>query len=123
MGLGHAVWCARALDRRRAVRRAAARRPDDRHAACTAQLVEAYEKTGGNVVAVMEVPREQTNRYGIAGARRTKDGLAEVNGLVEKPAPDGGAVDPGGDRPLRPACRRCSTISTSMRPAPAARSS
>ena len=56
-------------------------------------------------------------------SRPEKDGLAEVTGLVEKPKPEEAPSTPGGDRPLRPACPRCSTISTGTRPAPAARSS
>ena len=55
---------------------------------CTAQLVAAHEKTGGNVVAVVEVPREQTKSYGIAAIKAEKDGLAEITGLVEKPKPE-----------------------------------
>ena len=55
---------------------------------CTAQLVAAHEKTGGNVVAVMDVPREQTKSYGIAAIKAEKDGLAEITGLVEKPKPE-----------------------------------
>ena len=55
---------------------------------CTAQLVAAHEKTGGSVVAVMDVPREQTKSYGIAAVKAEKDGLAEITGLVEKPKPE-----------------------------------
>ena len=55
---------------------------------CTAQLVAAHGKTGGNVVAVMDVPREQTKSYGIAAVKAGKDGLAEITGLVEKPKPE-----------------------------------
>ena len=47
----------------------------------------AHDKTGGNVVAVMEVPRAQTKDYGIAAVKAEKDGLAEITGLVEKPKP------------------------------------
>jgi UTP--glucose-1-phosphate uridylyltransferase len=49
--------------------------------------VAAHEKTGGNVVAVMEVPREQTKSYGIVAIKAEKDGLAEMTGIVEKPKP------------------------------------
>ena len=45
-------------------------------------------KTGGNVVAVVDVPREQTKSYGIAAIKAEKDGLAEITGLVEKPKPE-----------------------------------
>ena len=55
---------------------------------CVAQLVAAHDKTGGNVVAVMDVPREQTKNYGIAAVKAEKDGLAEITGLVEKPKPE-----------------------------------
>ena len=50
-------------------------------------LVAAHGKTGGSVIAVMEVPRDQTKSYGIAAIKAEKDGLAEVTGLVEKPKP------------------------------------
>jgi UTP--glucose-1-phosphate uridylyltransferase len=60
LGLGHAIWCARAFigDDPFAILL-----PDDlilSKTPCTQQLAEAYEETGGNVVAVVEVPREQT---------------------------------------------------------------
>src|ERR1700759_5136954 len=65
LGLGHAVWCARNLvgNEPFAVLLAddvvLAKKP------CLQQMLEAYGKTGGNLVAVVDVPREQTNRYGI----------------------------------------------------------
>jgi UTP--glucose-1-phosphate uridylyltransferase len=56
---------------------------------CTAQLVAAHAKTGGNVVAVMEVPRAQTRSYGMVAIKGgAKDGLAELTGIVEKPSPE-----------------------------------
>ena len=88
LGLGHAVWCARHIvgDEPFAVML-----PDDlvmSKQPCVGQLVQAYEKTGGNVVAVMDVPREHTNRYGILDVSSDDGSLAEVKGLVEKPAPE-----------------------------------
>jgi UTP--glucose-1-phosphate uridylyltransferase len=87
LGLGHAVWCARNLvgDEPFAVLL-----PDDLILAetpCLQQMVEAYRETKGNVVAVMEVPREQTNRYGILDIARDEGRLVAVKGLVEKPDP------------------------------------
>lgn len=87
LGLGHAVWCARQLvgDEPFAVLL-----PDDLVLAdrpCLAQMVDAYDETGGNVVAVMDVPREHTNRYGILDVGADDGRLAEVKGLVEKPDP------------------------------------
>lgn len=88
LGLGHAIWCARAFigDDPFAILL-----PDDLVLAdtpCLKQLADAYAQTGGNVVAVTEVPREHTNRYGIVDIGRTEGRLVEVTGLVEKPAPE-----------------------------------
>jgi len=87
LGLGHAIWCARTFigDDPFAILL-----PDDLVLAdkpCLAQLAEAYEETGGNVVAVTEVPMDQTNRYGILKIGKDDGRLVEVQGLVEKPAP------------------------------------
>jgi UTP--glucose-1-phosphate uridylyltransferase len=88
LGLGHAVWCARDWIGREPF---AVLLPDELTIdtpSCTAQLVAAHGKTGGNVVAVMDVPRDQTKSYGIAAVKAGKDGLAEITGLVEKPKPE-----------------------------------
>ena len=86
-GLGHAVWCAREFvgDEPFAVLLADDLVLGDKP--CLAQLVEAHEKTGGNIVAVEDVPREQTNRYGILDVESDDAKLVSVRGLVEKPAP------------------------------------
>jgi len=87
LGLGHAVWCARDWIGREPF---AVLLPDELtidSPTCIAQLVAAHDKTGGNVVAVMDVPRDQTKSYGIAAVKAEKDGLAEITGLVEKPKP------------------------------------
>ena len=88
LGLGHAVWCARDWIGREPF---AVLLPDELtidSPSCTAQLVAAHGKTGGNVVAVMDVPRDQTKSYGIAAVKAGRDGLAEITGLVEKPKPE-----------------------------------
>ena len=87
LGLGHAVWCARDLvgDEPFAVLLA-----DDLVMAdtpCLAQLIDVFTNTGGNVVAVMDVPREHTNRYGILDIAEDDGKLVEIKGLIEKPAP------------------------------------
>lgn len=87
-GLGHAIWCARAFigDDPFAILL-----PDDlilSDTPCMKQLADAHEQTGGNVVAVVEVPRAQTNKYGILKTGADDGKLVEVRGLVEKPAPD-----------------------------------
>lgn len=85
LGLGHAVLCARAFvgDDPFAVIL-----PDDMVMAdrpCIGQLIEAWEKTGGNVVAVEQVPDDQVDRYGILDVKSQDGRLYEARGLVEKP--------------------------------------
>ena len=87
LGLGHAIWCARSFigDEPFAILL-----PDDivlSETPCLKQLAEIYDKTGGNVVAVEEVPRDRTNRYGILDVGSDDGHLVEVKGLVEKPEP------------------------------------
>ncbi|MFP6748162.1 MAG: UTP--glucose-1-phosphate uridylyltransferase GalU [Alphaproteobacteria bacterium] len=87
LGLGHAVWCARNLvgDEPFAVLLA-----DDlimSKTPCLKQMTDAASKTGGNIVAVMDVPRAHTSRYGILDVGEDDGHLAEVRGLVEKPDP------------------------------------
>jgi UTP--glucose-1-phosphate uridylyltransferase len=88
LGLGHAVWCARHLvgDEPFAVLLADDLILADRP--CLAQMIDAYQETGGNLVAVVDVPRAETNRYGILDVRSDDGRLAEAKGLVEKPDPD-----------------------------------
>ena len=72
---------------------------------CTAQLVAAHDKTGGNVVAVMDVPREQTKSYGIAAVKAGEGRAGRDHRPGREAQARGGAVDPGADRPLRAAAR------------------
>ncbi len=88
MGHGHAVWCARDLvgDEPFAVLLA-----DDlilAQTSCLKQMVDAYPEVRGNMIAVMDVPREHTKRYGIVDPGRDDGRLVQVKGLVEKPSPD-----------------------------------
>jgi UTP--glucose-1-phosphate uridylyltransferase len=88
LGLGHAVWCAWQLvgDEPFAVIL-----PDDMvlsKTPCMKQLIEAHAQVGGHVVAVEDVPRMHTNRYGILDVLSEEGKLAKAKGLVEKPAPE-----------------------------------
>jgi UTP--glucose-1-phosphate uridylyltransferase len=86
LGLGHAVWCARDIvgDEPFAVLL-----PDELMLGkpnCLAQLVAAYEKVGGNVVAALEVPASETHKYGVIDPGKSDGRLTEILGMVEKPA-------------------------------------
>jgi len=88
LGLGHAVWCARRLigDEPFAVIL-----PDDVIAAekpCLQQMMEAYNETGGSMVAAMEVEPTQTSSYGILDTSKEDGNLVKLKGMVEKPAPE-----------------------------------
>ncbi len=88
LGLGHAVWCAREVvgDEPFAVLL-----PDDLMSGTPGalkQMVEAWEKVGGNMLATEEVPREKTGSYGVITPGRQDGAVTEVLGLVEKPKPE-----------------------------------
>ncbi|MEP3331970.1 UTP--glucose-1-phosphate uridylyltransferase GalU [Sedimentitalea sp.] len=85
LGLGHAVWCARRLIANEPF---AVILPDDVIAAerpCLQQMVEAYEETGGNMVAAMEVPPEAASSYGVLDLEEDRGSIVKVRGMVEKP--------------------------------------
>ncbi|WP_420003758.1 UTP--glucose-1-phosphate uridylyltransferase GalU [Arenibacterium sp. LLYu02] len=85
LGLGHAVWCARRLIANEPF---AVILPDDVIAAdkpCLQQMVEAYEETGGNMVAAMEVAPEKASSYGVLDVAEDMGRLTRVKGMVEKP--------------------------------------
>ncbi|MEL7782119.1 UTP--glucose-1-phosphate uridylyltransferase GalU [Citromicrobium bathyomarinum] len=88
LGLGHAIWCARAIvgDDPFAIFL-----PDELmigqegSSGCMKQMVDAYEKVGGNLISVLEVPQETVSSYGVIDPGKEDGKLTEVNGLVEKP--------------------------------------
>ena len=87
LGLGHAVWCARRLMGNEPF---AVILPDDVIAAekpCLQQMVEAYEETGGSMVAAMEVAPDKVSSYGVLDVKEDMGSLVSVNAMVEKPAP------------------------------------
>ena len=52
------------------------------------QMVDAYSRVGGNLISVLEVPRDQVSSYGVIAPGARDGALTEVTGLVEKPAVD-----------------------------------
>ena len=87
LGLGHAVGCARDLvgDEPFAVLL-----PDELlwnpGNPCLKQMIATYENKGGNVVAVLEIPEDQTHKYGIVDPGAVDGAVTEVRKMVEKPA-------------------------------------
>ncbi|AZI36161.1 UTP--glucose-1-phosphate uridylyltransferase [Caenibius tardaugens NBRC 16725] len=92
LGLGHAIWCARAIvgDDPFAIFL-----PDELmigSPGCMKQMIDAYHEVGGNLISVLEVPRHEVSSYGVIDPGPTLDRLCgkltEVKGLVEKPPVD-----------------------------------
>ena len=88
LGLGHAIWCARAIvgDEPFAIFL-----PDELMigkkggTGCMKQMVDAYDQVGGNLISVLEVPMEEVSSYGVISPGAENGALTEVTGLVEKP--------------------------------------
>ncbi len=88
LGLGHAVLCGRQIvgDHPFAVIL-----PDDLMIGTPpvlAQMVGQFEERQASIIAVQEVPAEQTRRYGIVAGKAVGDRLVDIEKIVEKPAPD-----------------------------------
>ncbi|MEM9360689.1 MAG: UTP--glucose-1-phosphate uridylyltransferase GalU [Pseudomonadota bacterium] len=86
LGLGHAIWCAKDIVGNEPF---AVLLPDvivKSSPGCLAQMVAAYEKTGGNILAVDAVPEAEVSKYGVI-APKSRDGrIIEMDGMVEKPS-------------------------------------
>ncbi|WP_299470476.1 UTP--glucose-1-phosphate uridylyltransferase GalU [uncultured Roseibium sp.] len=88
LGLGHAIWCSRDIigDEPFAILL-----PDviiKSKVSCLRQMVDLYEETGGNIIAVEEVPEDQTHQYGIVELAETINAKSSrISNMVEKPAP------------------------------------
>lgn len=86
-GLGHAVWCARDIVGREPF---AVLLPDvliKGEPGCLKQMIDAYNTTGGNIIAVDEVPEAEVSKYGVIAPKGDMAGdLIEMSGMIEKPA-------------------------------------
>ena len=88
LGLGHAVLCAKELVGNEAF---AVLLADDLmvgEPSIMSQMVEQFQEWRASILAVQDVPREHTRRYGIVSGNQISDRLVEVSGIVEKPAPE-----------------------------------
>ena len=88
LGLGHAIWCARDIIGNEPF---AVMLPDmitlpgERKTRCISQCIEAYEKHSGNIIAVEEVPMDETDKYGVVAVGKDHGHTFEITGMVEKP--------------------------------------
>ena len=89
LGLGHAVLCAKPVleDEAFAVILADDLIRSD-GPGCVAQMAALFEQCQCSIVSVMEVPKEDTSKYGIVEVQRAQDGTLRVKSIVEKPAPE-----------------------------------
>ena len=88
LGLGHAVLCGRA---------AVGEEPfavlladdliDDGDRGCLKQMVDVFENYQGSVIAVENIPREETDKYGIVNSEKINPQIGKLNSIVEKPEP------------------------------------
>lgn len=85
LGLGHAIWCARDIIGREPF---AVLLPDMLMTpGCLSEMLDAYAKHGGNVIAVEETQPEFVSRYGIVGVGEEDETGFKITQMVEKPKP------------------------------------
>ncbi|WP_304073565.1 UTP--glucose-1-phosphate uridylyltransferase GalU [Maricaulis maris] len=88
LGLGHAIWCARDIigDDPFAILL-----PDvlvQAEPSCLAQMINVFDETGGNVIAVEQVPPAEVSKYGIIDPQSRDGNRIRMRGMVEKPPVD-----------------------------------
>jgi len=88
LGLGHAVLCAAPVVGNEPFAILLGDDLIDSKVPCTRQLIDIYEREGSSVVAIMEVPRADVNKYGIVAGKPAGPKLLEVERMVEKPSPE-----------------------------------
>ncbi len=85
LGLGHAVWCARDIIGNEPF---ALLLPDMLHLGqkpCLAEMIEAHERQGGNLIGVYPVADDETHQYGIVDVGGSREKVARIEAMVEKP--------------------------------------
>jgi UTP--glucose-1-phosphate uridylyltransferase len=88
LGLGHAVLCAQSVVGDEPFAVILADDLIDADPGVTAQLVESYQRHGASVLAVQDVPRQDTSKYGIVATEPMNASEERVVGIVEKPRPE-----------------------------------
>lgn len=88
LGLGHAIWCARDIvgDEPFAVLLA-----DDliqTEKPVLSEMVKKFDRLRASIAAVMEVDKDQTDKYGILDARQIEKDIVQIDDMIEKPSPE-----------------------------------
>jgi len=87
LGLGHAVLCARPIVQNEPFAVILADDLIDGETSVIQQMVAVYERYQSSILGVQNVPRAQTNQYGIVSSQPLETDVEQVNGIVEKPKP------------------------------------
>jgi len=87
LGLGHAVLCARPIVHNEPFAVILADDLIDAETSVMQQMVAVYERYQSSILGVQNVPRAQTNQYGIVSSQPLETDVEQVNGIVEKPKP------------------------------------
>jgi UTP--glucose-1-phosphate uridylyltransferase len=87
LGLGHAVLCAKHVVGNEPFAVLLGDDLIDSKVPCIKQLIDVFYEKQKSVIAIMEVPKSETNKYGIVGGKKINERLIEVHTMVEKPKP------------------------------------
>lgn len=88
LGLGHAIWCARDIvgDEPFAVLLADDLIKSD--VPVLHQMIKEFDRVRASLVATIEIPKEDTSKYGIIDAEPAYNGTSRIKSMIEKPAPE-----------------------------------
>jgi UTP--glucose-1-phosphate uridylyltransferase len=87
LGLGHAVLCAQPVVGDAPFAVVLADDLMDSNPPALARMAQAFEREGSSLLGVEEVPRDQTQSYGIVTIDRMEGDQARIHSIVEKPKP------------------------------------
>ena len=88
LGLGHAILVTRALVGNEPFAVLLGDVIIDAEVPCLRQMISVFDKYRSSIIAVQQVPREETSSYGIIDHKPVEDSVYRIEDLVEKPTPD-----------------------------------
>ncbi|MFA5902443.1 MAG: UTP--glucose-1-phosphate uridylyltransferase GalU [Desulfobacula sp.] len=88
LGLGHAIWCARDIvgDEPFAVLLADDLIQTDKPV--LTEMVKKFDRLRASIAAIMEIEKDQTDKYGILKATQIEDDIVKIDDMIEKPKPE-----------------------------------